>query len=118
MNKLLAAMAVLVLATGCSSAQRASEVSSAQVSVAPYLKMTCGELAQEYTSLDRLSDALADSVDKARSSDKTKEAVAWLIFAPAALLMDGNQEEASKLSAVKGQLQAVQQAQSINGCYN
>jgi hypothetical protein len=31
-------------------------------------------------------------------------------------MIDGNQEQASKLAAVKGQLEAVQEAMKVNDC--
>ena len=84
--------------------------------VAPYLKMDCKELATEMSSLTKEAESARSQVDSAYSSDKTKEAVAWILFAPAALLMDGNQQETGKLAALKGQIEAVQEAQKINKC--
>ena len=118
MNKSLitAAFLSLTLVGGCSSAQKASEVSSVRMPVAPFRKMDCKELATEMSSLTKEAESARSQVDSAYSSDKTKEAVAWILFAPAALLMDGNQQETGKLAALKGQIEAVQEAQKINKC--
>ena len=112
-------VAVFLLAfslVGCSSAQKASEVQSIRVPVAPYLKMDCKELATEMGRASRDADQVRAQVDSSYSSDKTKEAVAWILFAPAALFMEGNQSEASRLAALKGQIEAIQEAQSVNKC--
>ena len=116
-NLLLVAIASSVL-VACSSAQKATEVSATRAPVAPYLKMDCKELATEAASLSREATAIAGQVDAAYSDDKTKEVVAWILFAPAALFMKGNQEQTAKLAAIKGQTEAVQEAQKINKCVN
>ena len=106
----------LIFLGACSSAQKASEVSSVRMPVAPYLKMDCKELATEMSSLSREAESVRSLVDSTYSDDKAKEAVAWILFAPAALFMDGNQQETGKLAALKGQIEAVQEAQRINKC--
>ena len=118
MNKILltALFVPLIFLGGCSSAQKASEVSSVRMPVAPYLKMDCKELATEMSSLSKEAESARSQVDSSYSNDKTKEAVAWILFATAALFMDGNQQETGKLAALKGQIEAVQEAQKINKC--
>jgi hypothetical protein len=116
MNRLIFSFSLVFFIAACSNAQKASEVNSIRVPIAPYLKMDCRELATEQTQLVREAELLMKSVDDAYDSDKTTELVTWLLFAPAAFWMDGNAEEAAKYSAVKGQLEAVQEAQRINKC--
>ena len=100
----------------CSTAQQSSEVQSIRIPVAPYLKMSCKELATEQTTLVREAQAAGAQVDSSYSSDQTAVLVTWLLFAPAAFFIEGNQQEASKLAAIKGQLDAVSEAQKINEC--
>lgn len=114
--KATVALAALATVIGCSTAQRASEVQAVRVSVAPYLKMSCKELATEQNSLVREAQALGATVDSEYRSDKNAELVAWVLFAPAAFFIDGNQESASKLASIKGQVDAVQEAQKVNEC--
>lgn len=101
---------------GCSTAQRASEVQSIRIPVAPYLKLTCKELATEQSTLIREAEAAGAQVDATHGSDQTAVIVAWVLFAPAAFFIEGNQAEASKLAGIKGQLEAVSEAQKINEC--
>ena len=114
--KVLISMLVFVSVVGCSSAKKSSEIQSVRVPVAPYLKMDCKELSTEQSSLIRDAESVGASVDKAYDSDKTKEVVAWILFAPAALFFDGNQEQGSKLASIKGQMESVQEAMKINKC--
>lgn len=119
MKKLMFVLPIFViLISSCSTAQKASEVQSIKVSVAPYLKMSCKELSTEQNSLVTRAQGLGAQVDSERQSDKNKELAAWILFAPAALLMDGNAESASQLASVKGQLEAVSDAMKVNDCVN
>jgi outer membrane murein-binding lipoprotein Lpp len=115
MVKLFSVFATVLLA-GCSNAQKASEVSSIRIPVAPYLKMDCNELATEMTGLVKDAEVLRAQVDSSYESDKALEAVTWILFAPAAFFMDGNADESGKLATLKGQIEAVQEAQKINKC--
>ena len=108
----------ILLISSCSTAQKASEVQSIKVSVAPYLKMSCKELSTEQNNLVARAQSLGAQVDSERQSDKNKELAAWILFAPAALMMDGNAESASQLASVKGQLEAVSDAMKVNDCVN
>ena len=102
--------------TGCSSAQKSSEVQAIRVPIAPYLKMDCQELATEQSFVLREADAVRSQVDQEYSSDKNTELVTWVLFAPAAFFLDGNAESASKLASLKGQLETIQEAQKVNNC--
>ena len=117
-KKIIICTGILVLAIGCSTAQKASEVAAIKVSVGPYLKMSCSELATEQNDLLNAAQAAGAQVDSSHQSDKNAELVAWILFAPAAFMIDGNQEEAAKLASIKGQLEAVQDAQKVNKCVN
>lgn len=108
---------IFVLAS-CSTAQKSTEVQSIKVSVAPYLKMDCKELATEQASLLKDAESLGAQVDKDYQSDKNAELAAWILFAPAAFWIDGNAENSGRLAGVKGQLEAVQDAMKVNQCVN
>jgi len=116
MKKLSLTLAAVITIAGCSSAQKASEVQSVRAPIAPYLKMSCKELATEQSLLVKDSGAATSAVDAAYDSDKTAELVTWILFAPAAFALEGNQAQASKLAAIKGQLEAVQESMKINKC--
>ena len=115
-RRLVIAIFIATISVGCSTAQKASEVSAIKVSVGPYLKMSCQELATEQNELLNAAQAAGAQVDATHQSDKNAELVAWILFAPAAFMIDGNQEEAARLASIKGQLEAVQDAQKVNKC--
>ena len=112
----LSYFALAILISGCSTAQRATDVSAIRVPIAPYLKMTCQELATEQNALVTQAQSVGAQVDDSYRSDKNTELVTWILFAPAAFWMDGNQKEASLLASIKCQLDTVQEAQKVNKC--
>ena len=42
--------------------------------------------------------------------------VTWLLFAPAAFFIEGNEVQASKYAAQKGQLDTINEALKVNKC--
>ena len=75
-------------------------------------------VARGKNSLEAKAQSLGAQVDSERQTDKNKELAAWILFAPAALMMDGNAESASQPASVKGQLEAVSDAMKVNDCVN
>jgi len=112
----LSYFALAIIISGCSTAQRATDVSAIRVPIAPYLKMSCQELATEQNALVTQAQSVGAQVDDSYRSDKNTELVTWILFAPAAFWIDGNQKEASQLASIKGQLDTVQEAQKVNKC--
>jgi hypothetical protein len=56
------------------------------------------------------------AVDKAQESDRNTVIVTWLLFAPAAFFIEGNEVQASKYAAQKGQLETINEALKVNQC--
>ncbi len=114
MKKNILISIIIFFLAGCTSAQKASEVNAVRAPIAPYLKMSCKELATEQSLLIKDAEAAGAKVDDSYSSDKTAEVVGWLILWPTLFLIEGNQEETQKLAAIKGQMEAVAEAMKIN----
>lgn len=100
----------------CSDAKTSSEVAPELVSPSMYRAMSCSELRSEAQSVKDATPALAAAVDKEYNNDKALEAVAWILFWPAALAMDGNDAEAAQLARAKGQLEAITAQMRNKGC--
>lgn len=111
----LLAYAILFVC-GCTTAQRARDVSALDMPVEPYLAMGCKKLDAQHMALDQQAQSVSVEVDERYRSDKRAELMAWLIFSPAALLIEGNEESAGRLAAIKGQVSAVREAQKANSC--
>lgn len=102
--------------SACSDAKTSSEVPPELVSPSFYGNMSCRQLRTEAEQVKATTPALAAAVDQSYKQDKTMEAVAWILFWPAAIAMDGNDAEAAQLSRAKGQLQAISTQMKSKGC--
>ena len=100
----------------CTTAKKATDIQAARTPVAPYLKMDCKELVTEQQLVLKDVEATGVQVDKQYNSEKTTELVTWILFAPAAFFLEGNDANAGKLAAYKGQLDAINEALKINKC--
>lgn len=102
--------------SACSGAKTSSEVPPELVSPSFYGNMNCRQLRLEAEQVKAATPALAAAVDQSYKQDKAIEAVAWILFWPAAIAMDGNDAEAAQLSRAKGQLQAISTQMKSKGC--
>ncbi len=93
---------------GCSSAPKASEVAAAYVPVSRYENMNCQQLLNEAEAVRRSVPALAEAVDKHRSQQTGVEVVTWVLFWPAAFLLDKGEANSSKLAQARGELESIQ----------
>ena len=115
MNKFFLLIAVLLL-SACSSAKQSGQINKAYVSSAKYNSFTCEQLIQESELIRAREPALAAKVDQHYKSQKNTEAVAWLLFWPAAFWLDDGSKEANQLAQVRGELDAVRAAMMSKKC--
>ena len=97
-------------------AKKSSEISPVYIPVSTYETLTCAQLAKEAEVYREKIPRAESAVDKHYSDQKTTEVVAWLLFAPAVFAYDSGQKEATELAVLKGQLEAVRQAQMNKKC--
>ena len=116
MIKKLNLLILILLLAACSSAKQSSQINKAYVSTAKYNSFTCDQLIQESELIRAREPAIAAKVDQHYKSQKNTEAVAWLLFWPAAFWLDDGSKEAEKLSQVRGELDAVRQAMLSKKC--
>ncbi|MDB4164546.1 hypothetical protein N9632_00320 [bacterium] len=116
MNKLALCGVGLLMLQACSDAQKSSEVTAAYVPSSAYSSMSCNNLRSEDLRLRRSVSEMTGAVDKEYKQDKTMEAVAWILFWPAALAMNGNDAEAAKLSQAKGEAEAIRATMISKNC--
>tara|TARA_B100001059_G_scaffold93212_1_gene92522 strand:- start:296 stop:649 length:354 start_codon:yes stop_codon:yes gene_type:complete len=115
LKKLIAAVLILGL-SACSSAKTASEISAAYVPMGKYKKMSCSELRAEERYAKREVDDMRERLEKSYKDDKTAEAIGWILFAPALLVMDGNSAEQREFGEAKGLMMGIQDVMDAKGC--
>ena len=114
--KLCAAGTLALALTACSNAKTATEVNAAYVPTAKYERMSCKSLRSEEREAQRELTEMTTKIEKSYRDDKAAEAVAWFLFAPALLLMDGNSEEQKEYGEAKGRVLAIQDVMDSKGC--
>ena len=106
----------LALIVGCSSAPKASEVSAAYVPTGYYSNMSCEQLIAEAEAVRRPVPALEDAVNKHRSNQTGVEVVTWVLFWPAAFLLDKGEATSGQLAKAKGEIEAISLAMRSKKC--
>ena len=114
--KLCAAGTLALALTAWSNAKTASEVNAAYVPTGKYERMSCKSLRSEEREAQRELTEMTTKIEKSYRDDKAAEAVAWFLFAPALLLMDGNSEEQKEYGEAKGRVLAIQDVMDSKGC--
>jgi len=110
------ALSLLVVISGCSSAKKSIEVQSSYVPASRYSHLSCQQLISEAEALRARTPALASAVDKHRENQTGVEVVTWVLFWPAAFLLDDGSEESNQLAQAKGDLEAIQQNLMTKDC--
>ena len=100
----------------CTNAKKASEVSAVYIPAEMYSGLDCQGLAEAADKVKATVPQLENDVNATQRTDKNKELAAWIIFAPAAILMEGNAAEQAALANAKGQLDAIRTAAMSKGC--
>ena len=113
---LLLSCASTLALTACSNAKTADEVNAAFVPTGKYERMSCKALSTEEREAERELADMTAAIEKSYRDDKTAEFVAWFLFAPALLMMDGNSEEQKEYGEAKGKLIAIQDAMDAKSC--
>jgi hypothetical protein len=92
--------------TGCAS--KPENIAAVAYPDEAYAGLTCQQLGLERQSIQ--SEVLA-ATGQQRSERKKDQAWAWtgaLLFAPALFMMDGNEENATRLAILKGQYESIE----------
>lgn len=108
MKKITLVLTFLIL-VGCSSAKKSSEVTTKYVPASNYMHLSCEQLIAQAEVIRARTPGLAAAVDEHRKSQTGVEVVTWVLFWPAAFLLDDGSEMSSELAEAKGQLEAIQQ---------
>ncbi|MEM8786657.1 MAG: hypothetical protein AAGE76_00190 [Pseudomonadota bacterium] len=112
--RIITALAAAVLVAGC--AQRAEDISSAYVSPLDYQYLDCAQLADEGRRVATRLSAQSQRQDQQAQNDAVATGVGAILFWPALFFIEGDDETASEVSQLKGELQAIQGVSQRRGC--
>lgn len=103
-----------VSVAGC--AKKSENIQASYVSPLTYKSFSCQQIQQEGTRISQKTGELSGVQNKKATDDAVATGVAIVLFWPAAFFIKGNQETASQLARLKGELDALEQARSQKSC--
>ncbi|MFS4437900.1 hypothetical protein ACMA5I_06785 [Paracoccaceae bacterium GXU_MW_L88] len=114
MIKKVMIVAALAALAGC--AQTSENIEAAYISPMAYSAYDCDQLRMEAARVSHEARVAMGAQDRRAESDNTKVAVATILFWPAAFLVKGDGEGASRVAALKGEMQAIEAANTQKSC--
>ena len=107
-------MAASVSLSGC--AKNSEDVTSSYISPVLYQQYSCQQLGEEAMRVSARVSQLSGVQDKKATSDAVATGVAIVLFWPAAFLVGGNDQNSAELARLKGEFDAIQQANIQKNC--
>jgi hypothetical protein len=105
--------AVLIVA-GC--ATRSSEITAAYVSPIQYQSYSCAQLQEEAARVSARAAVASGAQDQNATNDAVATTAAVILFWPAAFLVHGNGANAQEVAQLKGDMDAIEQANIEKKC--
>jgi hypothetical protein len=108
---ILAAASVLA---GCAS--RSSDIAAAYVSPLQYQGLSCAQLSEEAARVSARAAVASGAQDQNATNDTVATTAAVILFWPAAFMNKGNGANAQEVAQLKGDMDAVEQANIRKKC--
>jgi hypothetical protein len=108
------AVAAPLLLAGC--AQNAADIHAAYVSPVTYQAMTCPQLGAEASRVSAAAAAATGAQNSKATNDAVMTGVSVVLFWPALFFVHGDQGNAANLANLKGQMQAIEEANTAKNC--
>ena len=115
MFKIVILLSSLILIS-CSSAKKSHEIQAKYIPAYQYANFSCDQLISEAEIIRARTPGLAAAVDEHKKNQTGVEVVTWVLFWPAAFLLDDGSEMSNELAEAMGQIEAIQQQLRIKSC--
>ena len=112
--RVLGLFALTLALAGC--ATRSQDIVSAYVSPIQYESYSCTQLREEAARVSSRAAAASGMQDQNATSDAIATGVALVVFWPAAFLVHGNGANAQEVAQLKGDMDAIEQANIQKKC--
>lgn len=109
---LLSALPLLLAAC----ANKSDEIAASYVSPTIYEGMSCRQLAIEAQSVANRAAQAAAAQDKKASNDAVATGVGVVLFWPALFFIKGDGAQAAEVARLKGEMQAIETANTVKNC--
>jgi hypothetical protein len=102
------------LLAGC--ATNPNDIAPAYVSPVLYQNLSCPQLAQEAARVSQAAAAASGAQQSQATKDAVMTGVGILVFWPSRFFIGGDKGNASEVARLKGEMQAIEQANIANSC--
>jgi hypothetical protein len=103
-----------MIQAGC--ATRSSDIQAAYVSPVQYHSFSCQQLREEAARVSARAAVASGAQDQSATNDAVATGVAVVLFWPAAFLVHGNGANAQEVAQLKGDMDALDQANVTKNC--
>ena len=100
----------------CGCAKVSQDVTGSYISPMLYQNYNCQQLGDEAMRVSVRVTQLSGLQDRKSTSDAVATGVAIVLFWPAAFLVGGNDQNSAELARLKGEFEAIQQANIQHNC--
>jgi hypothetical protein len=108
------AAATAVALCGCATSPK--DIAPAYVSPVLYQNLSCDQLAMEAARVSSSAAAASGAQEGQQSRDAVATTVGIVLFWPALFLIGGDKGNAAEIARLKGEMQAIEQANISKGC--
>jgi|SRR6516165_1658376 len=112
--RIVGLIALVIALAGC--ATRSQDIVSAYVSPIQYESYSCTQLREEAARVSSRAAAASGMQDQNATGDAIATGVALVVFWPAAFMVHGNGANAQEVSQLKGDMDAIEQANIQKRC--
>jgi hypothetical protein len=112
--RVLGLFALTLALAGCAS--RSQDIVSAYVSPIQYQSYSCTQLREEAARVSSRAALASGMQDQNATNDAIATGVALVVFWPAAFLVHGNGANAQEVAQLKGDMDAIEQANIQRKC--
>ncbi len=114
MIRVVSGVAVAALLAGCATSPK--DISAAYVSPVPYQSMSCEQLTAEASRVSAAAAAASGAQASQSGKDAAMVGVSLILFWPAIFFVGGDKASAAELSRLKGEMNAIEQANTTRNC--
>ena len=110
----LAATILALALVGCAS--KSADIEATYISPVAYNNLNCEQLGEEARVVSQRAQVASKRQDNNRKNDAVKTTVGLVLFWPVLLFNEGDGGDAAQLSALKGQMEAIETASRQKSC--
>ena len=107
-------LAAALALTGCAS--RSGDIAEAYVSPLQYQGLSCAQIKEEAARVSARAAVASGAQDQKATNDTIATTAAVILFWPAAFLIKGNGANAQEVAQLKGDMDAIEQANIQKKC--